>query len=428
MLASTRLDTCVDPSAMRSLLAQALPECAGGAGSVEQVRVLQARRNASKRRNPHPLTLLYEVDLRAAQSLQIECRRFYGKVYRDGASGGETAAGTLHLPALDMRLWRWPQDPGLPQLPLLLQPEQTMPRWGERAQQVSVLRYQPEVRATLRYSRQSEGATEHLYAKTFADERGAAIHRRFVHFWALAQRDGAAPRVAEPLDYDHDTRTLWQRQAQGRPLRSRLAEGSDSMRSETDRSALAAQLAGALARVHEAPLALSQDAAPRDPAHWLTEVRRRSRKIGRAAPELADRAARLAAAIEAAADRLAPQTTLIHGDFHSDQVWVDDDGHVVLFDFDEFAAGDPMEDLAAFLTRLAAFDADADFAAAFVSAYARLPTMFDARRLAWHLSVQQLLQASRAFVFQVADWRREVERRLARAETLAAGTESELVS
>jgi hypothetical protein len=55
-----------------------------------------------------------------------------------------------------------------------------------------------------------------------------------------------------------------------------------------------------------------------------------------------------------------------------------------------------------------------------LAAYSRhAPTRFDGRRLHWHLAVQQLLQAGRAFVFQVPDWHSQIESRLSRAESLA---------
>lgn len=94
---------------------------------------------------------------------------------------------------------------------------------------------------------------------------------------------------------------------------------------------------------------------------------------------------------------------------------------IVFHDFDEFALGDPMEDLAAFVTRLPVDRAPAEVGALVIAAYAQeAPERFGRRRLQWHLAVQMLLQASRAFVFQIDGWRDELERRLARAEALCA--------
>jgi aminoglycoside phosphotransferase (APT) family kinase protein len=401
---------------MRTLLQQALPGFAGGRVTIDRLRIVDARRNASRRRNPNPLTLRYELDVHDAATGTAGTRQFYGKVYRDGASA-EAIHGTtaLHLPQLDMLLWVWPADPGLPQLLQLLDPHQTRVWWGAPAHEVSVLRYVPERRATLRYARSARRQeSTHLFAKTFSDERGEAIHQRFAHFWDLAQHDTHAPQVAQPLGYCAETRTFWQAQAIGTPLLPALAS--------TPAASLPGRLARAMGTVHAAPPALAGP-APRDTAHWLTEIGRRRRKIARAAPELADRVARVAEAIERAANRLAPHPlTLIHGDCHPDQVWLDNE-RVVLFDFDEFTLGDPMEDLAGFVTKLGRVATGSEFAAQLLDAYSRMaPERFCQRRLQWHLAIQHLLQASRAFVFQVNDWRLELERRLARVEALCVPT------
>ncbi len=164
--------------------------------------------------------------------------------------------------------------------------------------------------------------------------------------------------------------------------------------------------------------------AVHDPAHWLREVPRREQKISRALPALAGRVSALADAIERAAFTLPlPVSGLIHGDFHAGQVGVQADAaqRIVFHDFDEFALGDPMEDLAAFVTRLPADRAPAEVGALVIAAYAQeAPERFGRRRLQWHLAVQMLLQASRAFVFQIEGWRDELERRLARAQALCA--------
>lgn len=405
------IETCLDAGAMRAQLQPLLAP----RGAVEEVRIAKAHRSASRRREPHPLVALYEVDLRepggAARTL-----RCYGKVCRAGVEAhGALAAqsGALQLPQLALLLWPWPADAGLPQLARLLQPEATRPFWGEPAQAVDALRYEPECRATLRYSRAGGDA---LYAKTFSDARGAAIHARFAWFWERSRTDRSAPRVARPLHYAAADRTLWQEAATGTPLASWPAHAG---------RAWAAPLAQAIATVHAAPPELA-DRSPQDPAHWLLEAGRRRQKIARALPQLAPQAEATLAAIERAAAGLPPCAPVtIHGDFHADQVWFDGE-RIVLFDFDEFALGDPMQDLAAFLVRLPGEPGPQPARTPWIAAYAQqVPANFCPVRLAWHLAVQQLLRASRAFVFQLPGWRGELERRLAWAEALALQARAE---
>ncbi|GAB3763329.1 hypothetical protein GCM10028796_16620 [Ramlibacter monticola] len=398
------VETCLDPEQMRAHLQPLLAPH----GTVEAVRIAKAHRSASRRRDPHPLLALYEVEVRDAGGAAPRTLRCYGKVCRAGveAAAPLAAGNATPLPALAMLLWAWPDDAGLPQLPRLLDPEAARPFWGEAARAVEAVRYEPERRATLRYTRARGDA---LYAKTFSDESGAAIHRRFDWFWARAQEDAGAPLVARPLRYSAGDRTLWQDAATGTPLRDWLHRGDAWLQ----------PLARAIATVHEVPSELA-GARRHDTAHWLVEAHRRRQKIVRALPALARRADGTVAAIEQAASQLpahAPVT--LHGDFHVDQAWFDG-GRIVLFDFDEFVLGDPMQDLAAFLVRLPE-EADAQsLGTPWIRAYAQhAPRLFCPIRLAWHLAVQQLLRASRAFVFQVPDWRAEVERRLAYAEALA---------
>ncbi len=399
------MDTCLDPVAMRDMLQAWLP----GGQAIARVHIGKVRRSASRHRHPNPLTLVYETELHSGGS-----RRYYAKVYRHGASlQALHGSAALPVPPLDMLLWAWPADPALPQLPELLDGRRAL-AWldGDDAPspaEVELLAYEPEQRATLRYTR----GDRVVYAKTFSDDRGARIHERFAHFWSLALQDADAPAVAQPLGWREGTRSIWQGRAPGEPLVQVL--GSVLPRR------LPVRLARAMAALHAQSLPTD---VVHDQAHWLREVRRREQKISRALPELAGRVAALADAIERAAFTLPlPLTGLIHGDFHAGQVGVQADAtqRIVFHDFDEFALGDPMEDLAAFVTRLPVDRAPAEVGALVIAAYAQeAPERFGRRRLQWHLAVQMLLQASRAFVFQIDGWRDELERRLARAEALCA--------
>jgi aminoglycoside phosphotransferase len=414
------IDTCLEPEAMRALLQLALPELPDGPFGIAQLRISKVKRSSSRWRNPIPLTLCYELEVVDTATGTQFPRHFYGQVYRDGASA-EAAQGTpaLHLPELDMLLWPWPYDPGLPQLPQLLDPlkfSDCLPACCTAGKQsvtlVETLRYEPERRATLRYTLSGDAAPAPrvVYGKTFSDEHASVLHERFAYFWRLAQRDAGAPCVAEPLGFDTATRTLWQAAASGQTLMT-LAD--------TAEAACAFRAVGrALTHLHQAPL---DTPSQRPLSHWLDELQRRQVKLMRAVPELGPRVAAIAEGLAQAARELpdAPQT-LIHGDFHPDQVWIDA-GRVVLFDFDEFALGNPMEDLAEFIVKLEQAELSASRCAAAVAALiagyrSAAPWHFEARGLLWHRAMQSLLQASRAFIYQRPGWRDELALRLARTE------------
>jgi thiamine kinase-like enzyme len=405
--------TCLDVEAMRVHLQPLLD----AQGAIAAVRIGKTRRSASRLRHPHPLTLSYEVDVGATAERPARTLHYYGKLCRAGASA-DAALGTpaLHVPELDLLLWPWPADPGLPQLAGLLDARATLPIWDAAADDVQLRRYEPERRATLRYAH-ADGRV--LFAKTYGAGLAAAVRSRFVWSWTLSQQCALAPLVARPLADVGGEHTLWQHAATGTPLLQWLDDDRQSPWLQP--------LAHAIATIHDAPLALAGP-TPRDRAHWLTEIGRRRKKIARAMPELAARVEAVAATLERGAEQLpAHDGTVIHGDFHPDQVWFDG-ARIVLFDFDEFCLGDPMEDLAEFLVKLPPAAAGVQAAVPWIAAYAQIaPQHFCRVRLAWHLAVQQLLQTSRAFVFQVADWRDEVQRRLERTEALAAAVERELL-
>jgi hypothetical protein len=422
------------PQTLLHALRTGLPDCVQGRLSLLGLRVRQVRRSSSRRRHPHPAMLCVDLDVHEPARAAGGVQRLYGKAYRDGASAAayaqacqatwarpEFGPALAHLPALDMLWWAWPNDPGLPQLPLLMDPQRAQAALpaalqGQRVLQVQALRHEPEARATLCCDLQGPGGrTQRIYGKTFCDIRGAAIHQRFVQMWAQTTRHPQAALVAQPLGYDSATHTVWQSAAPGRPL---MAPGGEPELLE----ALQA-LGAALAQLHGqgAPAQLPH----RSVAHGLQALTRRRDKIERVAPELAQRVATVAQALESGAATLpAPLETLIHGDMHPEQVWVHK-GRVLLFDFDEWALGNPMEDLAAFITRLQQLPTTVSVAEARVHALllghrCAAPGLWQPGWLRWQLALQSLLQASRAFIFQLPGWPQALAERLARAEFQAA--------
>lgn len=414
------------PSALQATLQRGLPGFAEGHLVIDALQVLQLRRSSSRRRHPHPVTVCLELQVHDAAGARRGVQRLYGKAYRGGASadafvqarGGAVAAADFgaplaHLPAHDMLWWAWPNDPGLPQLPLLLDPQRLaahLPPGCPAVAGVEALRYEPERRATLR-CRLADGRV--IYGKTFRDDRSAAVLARFEHAWALAAQQAGAALVAQPLGHDAATRCLWLAAAPGAPLLQQPpAQVVPALR----------RVGRALAHLHAMPHSLCT--GERSVAHWLTEAQRRAAKIGRVSPALGPRVQALADRLAEAAAALPPAPlTLVHGDFHPDQVWLHE-GRPLLFDFDEFTLGHPMEDLAEFVTRLQQRGGpEAERQAgvqSLLQAYAEAaPQHWQPRWLHWHRTVQALLQASRAFVFQVPDWPAEVSRRLAVAEGCA---------
>ena len=433
------LDLYTDSTAMRALLQAQLPGFAEGRLHIDALGVRSARRSTSLQRNPRPMTLCYELQVSDAVRGRTGPQLLYAEVFREGGAATAFARHDrtrfappafgeplVHLPGLNLLLWALPNDPGLPQLAHLLDPSAAA-RWlacdASAELRVELLRYEPRQRATLRYTLAGGdgGAARTVYAKTFCDDRAAAIDARFGHFWRLALIDPGAPLVAQPLGFDAATRTVWQAAAVGVPLREALGLHGGVVLPAQEAEVLLQNVAHAWARLHAAPLTPTASAVPRTVAHWLAEVQRRGRKIGRADARLAARAERVVEIIAAHAERQALRPlSLIHGDCHPDQVWVQG-GRVLLFDFDEFTLGDPMQDLASFTLKLEQDGAPPALVTAFIAHWeSAAPQRFDRDSLAWHLVIQSLLQASRTFVYQRPGWTHTLERRLAASEARTA--------
>jgi phosphotransferase family enzyme len=389
-------DIYADATAMREPL-QLLPSLDGA--PIRRIVVLHAARRAP-RRNPASracrLAVCYGVET-GTRSAQI----LYGKVYpREVCSELSKKAGGERLPMwlreINMLVWRFPEDPGLPQLGTLLDGS------------TELIRYRPEERATLRRADEAHGT---VYAKTFRAEEGAQLSERFSHLARLSATAGAFD-VAPPIRYDRASRTFWQRGVDAPALAATLTAANCA--------ALMQLVAAGLARLHTAEPRFGE---VRGFAELAGAALTRAAKIARCMPELAAAARRIAIAIAAhAVDFVGTPLVQIHGDFHLDQMRVGAD-RLFVFDLDELAIGDPLEDLASFVVkcRLESAPLAARACVEVIDAYARCrPTAFDPRRLDWHLAVQWLHKASRAYVFQRPGWRAAAAQMLAEAAGCAA--------
>jgi hypothetical protein len=385
-------DVYTDATAIREPL-QSLPSLDGA--PIRRIVVLHAARRAP-RRNPASrasrLAVCYGVET-GPRSAQI----LYGKVYpREVCSElSKKAAGRARLPMwlreIDMLVWRFPEDPGLPQLGTLLDDS------------TQLIRYRPEERATLRRSDEAHGT---VYAKTFRAEEGAQLCERFSNLARLSATAGAF-EVAPPICYDRASRTFWQRGVDAPALAATLTAANCA--------ALMQLVAMGLARLHAAEPRFGE---VRGFAELAGAALRRAAKIARCMPEFATAARRIAIAIAAhAVDFVGTPLVQIHGDFHLDQLRVGAD-RLFVFDLDELAIGDPLEDLASFVVkcRLKSAPLAARACGEMIDAYARCrPAAFDSRRLEWHLAVQWLHKASRAYVFQRPRWHAAAAQMLAEA-------------
>lgn len=334
-------------------------------------------------------------------------------------------AALTHLAALDTVVWSFPNDPAIPHLPEVTDrnrvrrhlPWQSLAvsRDGLDALEISIINYRPEERCTTRYRLHTQGQQHTLYAKTFADERGREIHDRMNRLREVSEDDPDSFLIARPLLYDADLRTIWQEELPGTPLAEALSRSRlNELLGATGRG---------LARLHSSTLNCAGRITLTD---HLAEARRKAAKLSQAFPCLN---ATLQQIINELTEQLphlsAAPARLIHGDFHLRQLQLSAD-RLALFDFDELTYGDPLQDLANFIADLCSSEDEPETRRAMAAALLRgweqgADCEPDSERLAWHLRVQFLTRAYRAYWQLRPDLENVVRRFLALSRSDAKG-------
>ena len=243
-------------------------------------------------------------------------------------------------------------DAGLPGLATALDPARMSARLGEllsadsgtapaawRVVGVELLKHKPGRRCALAYSLDGPRGRERIFAKTFKNERGAAIFVSMRNFFdALA---GDSVRVPRPIGYLPEIKLLVTEYVEGRELAAALYEGRSE---EAPR-----RMARAAAAFHGASVACARRWSPqkeiRNTREWIAGLAGRGPGAGPRARELAE-------VLEAAAASFpARLLTPIHRDFYPEQLR-DADGVTALLDLDDTRAGDPAVDVGNFLAHL----------------------------------------------------------------------------
>ena len=300
-----------------------------------------------------------------------------------------------HIPKFDMVIWSFPNDPALPWLSEIVEPEKVkkhFPLSAEALEKISdvkieVANYRPELRCATKYEIQAEHFSQTLFAKTFADESGAEI---FVRMKMLSEESHAEGfKIALPLAYNNALHTIWQEGLKGLPIIETI--------NKFNAQSIIEKIGSGLAALHRSKISCPNKITIED---HLVELRKKTDKLIREFPSLQPQ---LETALRDLERDQPTQNSLqiIHGDFHINQLMLSDE-RIVLFDFDEFAMGDPLQDIANFIADLYAQNFDNAFitaiSSAFIKAYQKqINWHISPHRLDWHLRVQLLTRAYRSY-------------------------------
>lgn len=293
------------------------------------------------------LTDVAEVELGAVTPTQVRYQpgrrlavRYRAEVRRGGVASVDTLVGLCQqapLPAgmavladddgTQIGVWAYPHDPWLPGLPAAASPaavRRLLDGLGAPDEPVSVrpLVYRPTARAVLAV----DGAAR-VHLKVVRPAAAASLH-------AVHRRLAGSLPVPTAIGVDERQGILVLATLGGESLGAALHTG----RALPDATAVAALLGGVAEQEPVAPPVLPADAAMAA-----------SRVLTQIAPDVAARAATVAAAVAAWPYRT---DRTIHGDFYEAQILVADGAVSGLLDVDGLRPGDAVDDVATLLAHL----------------------------------------------------------------------------
>lgn len=412
---------------MATKLQQHLPECVAGEWQITTCEIQHPRYKtylSPENQDRAFLSLVYHLHGKSPSSVILENRILYAKVYLGDYSrqifaitqqtmNRHAESGVIHLSELGMVAWRFPADPAMPWLAELVDLKRASTlifrhHSNSALVAIEIINYRPETRCTARYSLRSATSFNptSLYGKIYADQNGQAIYANLLAISAQSQHAEAFV-VPSALSYDPFRHTLWLQGLDGVPLISALF-GPDSL-------ALISQLCRALARFQQISL---PQLALITPTQNLFEWQKKAQKLNHSYKELR-------VALQNLLDELqtdygdSAEFGLIHGDFHIGQLALLESGRIALFDYDELAFGDPLQDLANFAADLynqqPIADVDQLVDKLFNAYWHATDGKASVSRFYWQLRGQLLTRAYRAHIQQRPDTALQVARFIALA-------------
>ncbi len=318
--------------------------------------------------------LCYQLEIRDRMTQQVARQRLSTRIFEKGGAISrfkKAQSQTMvmpsfgrpvsHISALDMVIWAFPNDRKLQGLPKITDPTHLKekmlpdliraafgPGWSVTELSNEVVHYVPEHTCTVRVSLRLQNfgsnktKTLTLYGKTYYNEEGREAHRMMEALWASEGRRDGELKMAKPLGYDPETKTLWQFGLPGATL-------LDQEMTAPRFPALLEGAASTVAALHHSSLSCASSVRLPD---LLVQLEGMKRFLSEAWPSCQETLRSLVNRLIDQSSYLKEQPDVtLHGDLHFKNFIVDGDD-VFLIDLDNLCHGAPLQDIGSFLAGL----------------------------------------------------------------------------
>ncbi len=279
----------------------------------------------------------------------------YARAQRQNHTPPKFGPPLIFIPEWELVLWAFPNDPGLPGLPILANPERVLAlaqaapeKFGLSQPPISIraemTKYVPHRRCGYLYHftqphNHSEAA---VYAKAYRDRKGNDVYDCMKQIWEHEASQRGEVIIPQPYSYDTEHNILWQEALTGRPL-SKLAEA------RKDLPAVAREVGCRLAALHNMRLNLPQELTLE---YQVNKLGQYIAALAKAYQQYAERCNILHSKLQAGAAQLeASLVAPIHASFKFSHTFLTDRG-ITFIDFDGANLGDPGHDVGSFVAYL----------------------------------------------------------------------------
>ena len=312
--------------------------------------------------------VLFSARIVDHQQRELGRQSFYGKIFRQPQKLANTilrqqkrawvqprfGPALVSIPDWAMLLWAYPNDPRLPGLAQMSDPEivlakaQAAPeKFGLTQRPVAITaeqtKYVPGMRCGYIYRMTlAGGATHTVYGKTYEYDDGENAFALMQQIWQSEACRRGGFILPQPFSYDPEMKVLWQEAIAGEPF-AKIADRIPNL------PEVAEEIGVRLAAFHGATLAWERKITLE---FQIEELRQSVAAINRAFPDYAERCTAVGEKLLRAAQNFdAGVETPVHGSFKFSHIFATPKG-IAFIDFDGACAGDPGYDVGRFIAHL----------------------------------------------------------------------------